>query len=165
MQCRGRFVARQHALGAGAVGGPDDDELGRVAFGDGAQRVRGRAVRDHERPGRHAYARQLALDQDQDVLADERLGRAGMHGEELAVADGLQQRGQRERVTPALAAINADDDAREHQVLLGSRHGIEATPGERRRHRGPPAIRRGKPPRLGGGGARTSGAARRRPTR
>jgi hypothetical protein len=57
-----------------------------------------------------------------------------MQGDELSAAGGLQQRGERERIAPTLAAVDADDDAREHRVLLSCRH-TDATPEEPCRHR------------------------------
>ena len=118
VQRRSRVVAREHALGAAATGGSDHDEISSVALGDRPQCVRWRAVGDNERSARRAGMGELGLDQRQHVFADHWPGRAGMRGDELAAGRRLKQRGKCERIATALAAVDADDDAGEHRILL-----------------------------------------------
>ena len=83
-QRRGRAVAGQDPLGAGEVGGPDDDQLGSFALGGHAQRVGWGAVGDGPRTARRAHTGQLGLHPDQDVAAEQQPGRARVDGDELA---------------------------------------------------------------------------------
>ena len=81
----------------------------------------GGAVGDGLRTARRAYPGHLGLDSGHDVAAKQRPGRARVDGDELASTGGLQLHGKRECVAAAFTAVDADNDAREHRGLPGSR--------------------------------------------
>jgi hypothetical protein len=147
VQCRGRLVAGQDTLGAGEMGGPDDDQLRSVSLDDNTQSVGGRAIGNRERAAPHADTGQLGLDAGQDVFVEQRRGRAGVHRDELAppvacsrAASASASRPPSRQSTPTTMRVNITSSL-EVDTASTLRQGIDAAIRDR------PRRIAGKPPR------------------
>jgi hypothetical protein len=90
----------------------------------------GRCVRDGDRTGADPGALQLLLEGlhrgavhgrlevAAGAAADVVVPGVDVDGDDLASGEACERTGQGQRVAPAIACVDADDDLREHDVLL-----------------------------------------------
>jgi hypothetical protein len=167
-------VADDHAADRAAVRGADDERVGPLAFRHPVRRARRRRVADHVGPRRGSHVGELAVQGHPTGLAfllDRR--RAGQRGtvpmrehanrDEFATTRVGEQPGQAQRVTAALAAVDAHDDRVEHGIWechessVGA--GLATVDGSGRAFRSSRAPDAGgrRPPRRAGGQGECAG--------